>query len=73
MKPPIKIILTKRAHDYHACIEGIPGAWGCGHSQTEAVGNLISAHYDTFGVAIMWTNGTHSANWPIETQEGGTK
>jgi len=32
-----KIVVTKRAGDYHACINGNPKLWGCGDTISEAI------------------------------------
>ncbi len=48
----MKITITKRGEDYHACLEGQPQIWGCGKTSDEAVGNLIRAHTDTFNITV---------------------
>jgi hypothetical protein len=50
----LKIILTKRSEDIHACLESDHRIWGCGKSQYEAIGNLINAHQSTFGVTVEY-------------------
>jgi hypothetical protein len=40
----MKIIVTKRATDYHAKLEGHPEIWATGRTSAEAVGNLITRH-----------------------------
>ena len=39
----MKIIVTKRWSDWHACYEGKPGRWGRGRTKSEAVGDLLLA------------------------------
>jgi predicted RNase H-like HicB family nuclease len=48
----MKIVVTKRSEDYHACLDGHPEIWGCGKTPNEAIGNLISAHTDTFKIEV---------------------
>ncbi len=48
----IKIVITKRPDDYHACIEGHPELWGCGNTSKEAIGNLIYYHNEAFNLEI---------------------
>ena len=49
----VKIIVTRRDHDYHACLEGNPEIWGCGANTYEALGNLTLAHQDRLRVEIV--------------------
>lgn len=44
----MKIVITKRSDDYHACIEGRPEIWGCGPGESTAIGDLIRSHKDVF-------------------------
>jgi predicted RNase H-like HicB family nuclease len=46
----MKIIVTTRSNDYHAAIDGQSEIWGCGKTPREAVGNLVEAHKENFGV-----------------------
>lgn len=48
----MKIVVTKRSDDYHACLDGHPEIWGCGKTPNEAIGNLITAHADTFRIDV---------------------
>jgi hypothetical protein len=48
----MKIVITRRTDDIHACLEGCPAIWGCGKTSDEAIGNLISTHPETFGIEI---------------------
>lgn len=50
----MKIIVTKRSDDYHACLEGYPGIWGCGRTPNEAIGSLITAHADMFKIKVEY-------------------
>jgi len=47
------ITITKRASDYHACLENHPGIWGCGRNIYEAIGNVIMNHPDRFNLKIV--------------------
>jgi len=40
----IFIIVTKRSHDWHACIQDHPGKWKCGKSPEDAVRKLMAHH-----------------------------
>ena len=40
----IKIRLTRRSSDYHACLQGQPGLWGCGKDQAAAVEAFLRNH-----------------------------
>lgn len=55
----MKIIITKRQDDYHACIDGHPELWGCGRDQDAAVGDLIRAHQEFFNVSEGKINGKY--------------
>jgi hypothetical protein len=50
----MKIVITKRGDDYHACLEGHPEIWGCGKTQNEAIGDLISSHKDTLKIEVEY-------------------
>jgi hypothetical protein len=39
----MSIKTTKRAEDWHACIDGQPGKWGAGKTRYEAIGSLVDA------------------------------
>ena len=47
-----KINVTKRMADFHACIDGELGLWGCGKSVDEAIGSLVLNHPEMFDVNI---------------------
>lgn len=46
------IVPHVRAPKYHAQIKGQGGFWGCGNSRDEAIGSLIAAHPEQFGIAV---------------------
>jgi hypothetical protein len=48
----MKILVTKRADDYHACIAGHTDLWDCGKSPQSAIGNLVWTHKDKFDLEI---------------------
>jgi hypothetical protein len=48
------IVVTKRADDYHACIEGQPSFWGCGKTPDAAVGSLVQSHPEQFSVKVQY-------------------
>ncbi len=50
----IAILLTQRADDWHACIEGDAARWGCGKSVNQAIGDLVNSHQTQFGVDVRW-------------------
>lgn len=37
----LKIVITKRTDDWHACIDGDSSVWDCGRTPNEAVGALV--------------------------------
>lgn len=47
------IILTERANDWHAHLEGRPDIWGCGRTRNEALGDLMSEWPQYFDVKIL--------------------
>lgn len=48
----MKIVVTKRSDDYHACLEINSRIWGCGKTPDEAIGKLITTHADMFNIEI---------------------
>ena len=46
----MKIVVTRRTADVHACIEGEPEIWDRGLNYAEALGNLLMSHRNRFGV-----------------------
>lgn len=52
-----RVVVTRRHDDFHACITGEPGVWGCGKSQKSAIGDLVTAHAERFGIRIQWAEG----------------
>lgn len=53
-KSTIKIVVTKRYSDYHACPEGEPTCWAAGKTPDDAIGNLVRCHPERFNVQIVW-------------------
>lgn len=45
-----EIVVTKRTEDYHACLKGDEGIWGCGKSIPEAIGDCVQAHPERFNL-----------------------
>jgi len=43
-----KIIVTKRNDDFHAHLEGHKEIWACGKTASEAIGDLITSHPESF-------------------------
>jgi len=54
VKPPVVIVMTKRTHDFHACIKGHPEHWACGKSPDAAVGALAWNHGSYLGVHVVF-------------------
>lgn len=53
----MKIVITKRCDDYHACVEGKPEIWGCGKDTNAAIGDLIRSHkeiFDEIGLTVEY-------------------
>lgn len=50
----MKIIITKRSDDLHACLDGHPEIWGCGKTSAQALGDMINAHQKTFNIEIEY-------------------
>jgi hypothetical protein len=48
----MKIIITRRTNDYHACLEGHPEIWAAGKTIYEAVGDLILHHGEKFNIQV---------------------
>ena len=48
-----RITVTERSSDFHAKLHGDPGKWGCGSTPYEAIGNLINAWSEEFGIEIL--------------------
>lgn len=48
----MKIIVTKRNDDYHACLSGHPEIWGCGKNESEAIGDLIRSHTQRLNIMV---------------------
>lgn len=47
-----EIIITKRENDFHAHLSDSPEIWGNGHSENEAIGNLIKHHPEQFNITV---------------------
>ncbi len=52
LKTTTPISVTRRSSDYHACLKGHEGIWGCGSSWPEAIGQAISNHPEKFRIKI---------------------
>lgn len=48
-----EIHVRKRTNDWHASIPS--KEWGCGKSQSEAVGDLVRSHPEKFGTTISYS------------------
>jgi hypothetical protein len=48
----MKIVVTQRLSDYHACLADNTAIWGCGKSPSEAIGDLIRSHRERFQITI---------------------
>jgi len=67
----VTIEVCPRSDDgqYHACIAGNTGAWGCGSSVETAVVRLISAFYEKFKAsAAVAVESTHLTKPPTTTR-----
>lgn len=49
----MKIVVTKRTDDWHACLENNTAIWACGKSLDEAIGDLIRTHQDVFKIEVQ--------------------
>ena len=52
-KSPIKIVISRRSDDYHACLEEDSRIWGYGHTINCAIGDLVKSHSSRFGTDII--------------------
>ena len=48
----MKVVITPRERDYHACIEDRPEIWRCGRTPDAALGNLATNHQERFNLTI---------------------
>lgn len=48
----MKIKVTKRSDDYHACIDEITGIWEAGRTIDEAVYKLLISNPEIFDIEI---------------------
>jgi len=46
------VVLEKRGGEFRAYLKERPAVWGSGKSRYEAMGNMISAHAETFGIEV---------------------
>lgn len=46
------VVVVQRVSDFHASIPGESGMWGAGGSAAEALGQLVFAHPERFGVSV---------------------
>lgn len=51
--PLRQIVVTRVGDDYYAKLAIAVGVWGAGKSPDLAIGNLVSAHGEEFGVTIV--------------------
>ena len=59
----VKIVLTRRAEDVHACIEGEPEIWAAGRTSDAAIGDLIRSHPDSFDIDVVWSDDPHTQRY----------
>jgi hypothetical protein len=52
MEGSMKIVVTERSGDFHACIEDHPEIWGSGKTPDEAIGSVVRCHRERFGIVI---------------------
>lgn len=50
-KPTI-IVKRRSENDYHASLKGNPAIWGSGKGYYSAIGNLLTAHTNIFGIKV---------------------
>ena len=49
------IVITRRANDFHAQLQGEPSKWAASsYSVDEAVGKLVDSHGHELGIQIQW-------------------
>jgi hypothetical protein len=57
----VKILITERTSDFHACIDGQPGKWGCGKTPMHAIADLVLTWRADFGIdAVKWPEAEYS-------------
>jgi hypothetical protein len=44
------VVVERRPDDYMAYLQGHKTIWGCGKSISEAIGDVIQSHPESFGV-----------------------
>lgn len=68
-----RILIIRRAHDYHACIEGHSEIWECGRTDVEAVGWLVLRRAKDLGTEVAFeppVNQPVSDGRNLDTGEG---
>jgi hypothetical protein len=55
-----EILITSRADDIHASVVGQTGVWGCGKTESAALGDLIRTHRKLFNIGKITNNVTES-------------
>lgn len=48
-----RIVITERSDDIHAAATVRPGAWACGKTRAQAVGDLIISHPELFSIELI--------------------
>ncbi|HTL39277.1 MAG TPA: hypothetical protein VL306_00480 [Methylomirabilota bacterium] len=48
----MKIVVTKRSDDWHACLANQKGKWEAGRTSDEAIGKLIVSHATGLGLEV---------------------
>lgn len=52
-----RVVDTEVRPKFHACIKGEHGYWGSGDSVQDAIGSVINAHPERFGLKITFLEG----------------
>lgn len=53
-KNPATVVVAGVTGDRNATLEGRRGVWGHGRSANEAIGDMIRAHSETFGITLKY-------------------
>lgn len=61
-----QIRITKRSDDYHAHLDGNTEIWGYGPSVDAAIGSMIRAHVDVFGLYVWYGTQFDERAWKSE-------
>ena len=64
----MKIVVTRRTADVHACIEGEPEIWDCGRTFSEALGELVRTHPQRFGVEGFASSRAGGGDSPVKNE-----